>query len=132
MAHAQNGKVVSFKGNAALAPFRVVTRTADNECGYWATQTTQILGVTLQDSKQTGSAVPVVLDGLVKLTCLGSVTAGELVGPATDAAGKIAEVNDVLTSTAALLKVCGVAMENGSTDSVILVALQINNRIQLG
>jgi hypothetical protein len=38
----------------------------------------------------------------------------------------------VLTSTSALLKVLGVALENGSTDSVIKVAIQIGNRIQLG
>jgi hypothetical protein len=132
MAETNQGKVVSFKGAATLSANRVVAYSAANQVGYWATQTSQILGVTSESCKAANSAVAVQLDGIAKVVCNASVTAGELVGPVTDASGKVADVNDVLTSTSALLKVLGVALENGSTDSVIKVAIQIGNRIQLG
>lgn len=133
MAETLHGHVASFAGAATLAANRVVALgSTANQVGYWATQTSQILGVSVEENRGAGSALPVQLDGIAKVVCNASVTAGELVGPVTDASGKVAEVNDVLTSTAALLKVLGVALEAGSTDSVIRVSLQIGNRIQLG
>lgn len=132
MAETLQGQVASFKGAATLAANRVVAYSGANQVGYWATQTSQILGVTSEQSKQAGSAVSVQLNGIAKVVCNASVTAGELVGPVTDSSGKVAEVNDALTTTAALLKVLGVALESGSSDSVIKVALNIENRLQLG
>jgi hypothetical protein len=132
MAEALNGLVASFKSAATLSAYRVIARSAANEVGYWATQTSQILGVTMEDSKAAGSAIPVVLSGIAKVTCNASVTAGELVGPATGASGQVQVVDDALTTTAALLKVLGVALENGSSNSVIRVSLQIGNRLQIG
>ncbi len=133
MAESLHGIVASFNGNATLSAGRVVALGATpNQVGYHVTQTSQILGVSIDDNKQAGSAIAIQLNGIARVVCNASVTAGELVGPVTDSAGKIGEVNDALTTTAALLKVLGIALEAGSTDSVIRVAIQIENRLQLG
>lgn len=132
MAEALNGLVASFKGNATLSAYRVVARSAANEVGNWSTQSSSILGVTMEDSKATGSAVAIVLGGIAKAVCNASVTAGQIVGPATDGSGAIVERANPNTTTTAFSKTLGIALEAGSTNSVIRVALQINNKSSLG
>lgn len=132
MAESLKGNVASFNGDATLASLRVVAAVASNQVGYWATQSSHIIGVTIDDNKQTGSAIAVQLDGIARVTCFASVAALSIVGPDTAGSGKIVARDNGATTTTAVSKSLGIALEAGSTDSVIRVALQINNRSTLG
>lgn len=125
------GKVRSYKAGATLSTARVVGLSAANTVTYWATSTSMIQGVTYEDSKQSDDAIAIILDGTARVTCFASVSAGAIVGPATDGSGRVRERANPLTTTTAFEKTLGVALEAGSTDSVIEVALQINNKASL-
>lgn len=125
------GKVRSFQAGATLSAARVVGLSAANTVTYWATSTSMIMGVTYEDSKQTDDAISVILDGTAKVSCFASVSVGAIVGPATAGSGQIRERANPATTTTAFEKTIGVALQSGSTDSVIEVALQISNKASL-
>ena len=126
------GKTRSFKSGAgSLSSARVVGLSAANTVTYWATSTSMIVGVTYDEAQQSDAAISVILDGTAKVTCFASVSAGAIVGPATDGSGKVRERTNPATTTTAFEKTIGMALEAGSTDSVIEVALQINNKASL-
>lgn len=120
------GLVKSFQAAATLSANRIVALSAANQVGLWNTTTAMIIGVTLEDSRQTGQAIAVALGGTVKVLCNASVSAGAIVGPDTNT-GAIIERANAATNTA---KTLGIALEAGSTNSVIEVALQIKNSTQ--
>lgn len=126
MSQASAGKVVSLLAGGSLTAHRVVGVSAANTVTFWATQTSNILGVTL-DFADSGAAAAIVLDGTAKCVCFASVSVGAIVGPATDGSGKIQERANGATQTA---KTLGIALESGSTDGTIMVALMVDNKAQ--
>jgi hypothetical protein len=81
----------------------------------WDTSTSNILGV-IQDNVSTDGAAVVASVGRVRASCILSVSAGGLVTPDT-ATGQIKEHGLVAASIA--VQVIGIALQNGSTNSVI-------------
>lgn len=133
MAMTQDGGQVirSRKTNATLSAFRVVRVTAANTVGLYDTTTSLIYGVTGDDSQGgTGSSVKVVVSGSVKVQCAASVSAGALVtAQSATTSGLVMEVGAHInnTTSAAVPKILGIAMEAGSTNTVIEVELRIEN-----
>ena len=132
MAESNNGQVVSFKAAAVLAPYRVVCRSAADQVGYWATQSSNILGVTMEASKQTEGSIPVVIAGIALVACGASIPADAIVGPSTDGSGVVVERANGDTITTKFNKTLGIALEAGSANSIIRVLLQPSNKSQLG
>lgn len=119
------GTKLSIDAGDTIPAFRVVAPAAGRTCVLWETSSSHILGVCerLTDS---GASAPIILNGTAKCECNSSIAALQLVGPATGGSGKVAEV-DAVTATA-LPKVLGIALEGGTSSSIIEVAIQITNR----
>lgn len=121
--------VVSLRSGAAtITAGTVVGVSAAKTVTNWATQTSNILGVAL-DTANPSSGVAVILNGTAKCLCFASVSVGAIVGPATDGSGKIQERGNPATTTTLEQKTLGIALESGSTDGTIEVALFIDNRM---
>lgn len=119
----------SFAAGDTLTAFRVVTFGGNSTTGIhvdpWATDTQAILGVTLDDASATGNSVPILLAApTMRVSCFASVSAGAIVGPATAGAGQIVERANPATVTTAMVPTLGIALEAGSTNSVIEILLQ--------
>lgn len=124
----------SFMANQSVAAFTVVSRAATTSTMSvrpWDTTTSFILGVAVNNAS-TGDSVNVVIGGTARVSCAASVSVGALVGPNTATAnlnqgiGSIVERTGSFTSTI-LYKNLGIALESGSTNSVIEVLIQMNN-----
>ena len=120
------GVKVSIEASDTIPAFAVVALGATRLAGIWVTSTSHILGVSerLADS---GAACSIIVSGTAKVGCFASVPAGSLVTPATDAAGFIKAVTTASLTTTAYPRILGVALESGSTNSVIEVLLQVSN-----
>lgn len=120
------GVKLSLETSDTIPAFAVVASSGNHLAGIWVTSTSMILGVSeaLADS---GAACSVIVSGTAKVGCFASVPAGSLVTPATDAAGYIKAVTSASLTTTAYPKILGIALENGSTNSVIEVLLQVKN-----
>lgn len=119
--------VISMKAAATLAAYTVVGISAANTVALRDTSTSMIFGVTTDDSMDgTGSSVAVCIAGTAKVLCGASVSAGSVVTVQT-ATGYAIEAAAVNTTTSAIPKLLGIALQAGSTNAVIEVALQINN-----
>jgi hypothetical protein len=96
----------------------------------WNTVTANVIGV-FTNNCSTGGVVEVAMDGTAKVLCAASVSAGALVGPNTVTAnlsggiGQIIEKPTWASATGA--HIIGVALEPGSTNTVIEVMLQVFN-----
>lgn len=124
--------LISCIAAQTLSAFRVVRHTGTrNTVNLYDTTTSLIFGVTADDSADgTGTSVKVVLAGTAKVACAASVSAGALVtAQSATSSGLIMEVGAHVnnTTTAATPKILGIAMQAGSTNSVIEVALRIEN-----
>ena len=121
----------SFYASGSVGAYRVVTPAAASAgqrlVQLWTTNTMHIIGVA-QDNASNTNGVPVAtrLGDIVSCVCDLSVSVGAIVGPAT-ATGGIVE--RALAATAAVWNVptLGIALESGSTNSVINVLLNVNN-----
>lgn len=126
MSQVSNQMVKSFAANQSVAAYTVVTRSATTTMAVntWNTLSANILGVAA-DNVSTNNSLPVIISGSAKCICSASVSAGSIVGPVTTASfiGYIAERTQPFTVTSAY-KILGVALEAGSTNSVIEVLLQ--------
>lgn len=129
MATDTKGVPKSFLAGESLATARVVYLSAAKTVKYWATETSNILGVTCDDAAS-GGAIPVVtgVGEIVKVKISGSVTAGDLLGPVTDGSGVVATVAQSATITASV-PIAGVALTGGTTTEVIEMLLQPSNPI---
>lgn len=133
MSQFSNQIVKSFTANQSVSAYTVVQRAATSTMAVspWNTATAFILGVSANNGS-TGDSVPVVLGGTAKVYCAGSVAAGDLVGPNTATAnltggiGAVVSLAGSFTTTIAYRNL-GVALETGSTNSVIEVAIHISN-----
>lgn len=123
------GDVKSFAAGDSLSAYRVVTFDSQSNTGIhivpWVTDTQVIIGVTLGPASFTGEAVDVLLAApTAKVMCNLSVSAGTIVGPATDGAGRVVERANPGTVTTFMVPTLGIALEAGDTNSVIEVLLQ--------
>lgn len=126
------GQVITCKVSATISAYKVVGGyTGANSCRIQDTNTMNILGVTINDSQGgSDSSIAVALSGVVKCICAASVSAGSIVtyDPTIGSGNIIAAANIINSSTSAVVpKVVGLALQAGSTNSVIAVALQIQN-----
>ena len=128
MAQDVNGTIKSFKAASGSVPaYRIAVLTAGNTVGVTFTSTSVIVGITTNDASATGQAVGVCLNGTAKCTCGASVSAGALLTAATDT-GKCIDATSVLnTTTTVIPRTIGIALQTGSTNSVIEVAIIPNN-----
>lgn len=119
------GVKVSIEASDTIPAYRVVVLGATRLVGLFQTSSAAIIGVSeaLCDS---GAACSVIVNGTAKVACNASVPAGSLVGPATDASGLITP-RTVNTATT-FPPILGVALESGSTNSVIEVLLSPERR----
>lgn len=79
----------SFKVGSTLTAQRVVSAVAGtaNTCQYPATVTSFPLGITVDDVKNTGEAIPVQMNGIARLYFNDTCAAGALVGFDTSGRG---------------------------------------------
>lgn len=126
--------VKSFVANSSIPAYVCVTRAATTTLAVspWNTVTAFILGVSA-NAASTGDSVQVVIAGSAKVICQASVSAGALCGPGTVTAnitgggpGAILERTGSFTSTIAYRHL-GIALEAGSTNSVIEVLIHVGN-----
>lgn len=129
MSQQNPGKTISLRAGAStITAGMVVVATGAKAVGVFATSTSNILGVAL-DTANPSAGVAVILDGTAKVICFASVSVGAIVGPATDGSGKVAERGNPATVTTLEQKTLGIALESGSTDGTIEVALMVDNRM---
>ena len=125
--------VINTKTNATIGAGYVVTPTAAvaKQSSLHITSSTYILGVTLDSVNDTTGTTPVIVAGTAKCVCGASVSVGSIVSPQTDT-GKVIEAAPPATNTTAGIPTLGIALESGSANGMIEVALQINNYVQYG
>lgn len=128
MAQEVNGTIKSFKAASGSVPaYRIAVVTGINTVGVTFTSTSVLVGITANDASATGQAVGVVLNGTAKCMCGASVSAGAILTAQTDT-GKCIEATAVLnTTTTVIPRTIGVALQKGSTNSIIEVAIIPNN-----
>jgi hypothetical protein len=129
MSQANSGMHHSYKAGETIPAYRVVHLSAAHQVCLCDTSTALIVGVS-QDQVDTSGFVPVatIYGDSSKVQCFSSIAAGDTVAPATDAAGRISTVTPLPVSTDGVFHpTLGVALQAGSTDSVIEVLLQPNN-----
>lgn len=122
----------SFLSGDTFASYAVVTfMTAGSAQGgpfirAWQTDTQAIIGVAQRGASATGEAIAVTLAGpTAKCLANASISAGAIVGPATDAAGRIMERPNPGTVTTFMVPTIGIALEAGSlTNATVEVLLQ--------
>jgi len=120
MSYQDQGKVVSLVAGDTLAANVVVYLSAANTVSPAITDTSIPIGVTA-DYADSGAACSVVISGIARCKVAESITAGQLVSFATDAAGFIrARANNTATSA---LPVIGMALETASTSGDIIPVL---------
>lgn len=130
---ASPGILQSFKAGETIPAYRVVGMIVGptaHTVKLHITSTSLIFGVS-QDQVDTNGFVPVAMQYgcSSKVVCNVSIAAGDIVAPATDAAGKIKSVT--LSNTGTATPTLGIALQAGSTNSVIEVLLQPNNATRI-
>lgn len=127
--------VISFKGNDSISAYRVVRATGTrNQVALYDTSTSLILGVTTQDCPQSDAASAVAINGTCRVVCAASVSCGAMIKPDPTGTGMVIESANSYSNTAASLqaKTLGIALQAGSTGTVIEVLLMINNISKIG
>ncbi len=129
MAGENPGVIISQDANESITAHRIVSMVAasDNTVEMYQTSTSNILGVS-HDFGESGGSVPITISGTARVECGASVSTGAIVGPSTASSGQIVERANPDTTTTANVKTLGIALQSGSTNSVIKVALQIDNK----
>ena len=129
------GTVISLKAaDGSICAWRVATVSAKNTADLWQTSTSKILGLTTNDASNAGDAVGIIINGIGRAVCGASVSVGAVVCPMTDTA-KITEItvdNFTMSTTSLFAKSVGVALQSGSTNSVISVLVMPNNIGKIG
>lgn len=119
--------VISLKAASTLPAYVVVGVSDANTVSLHATSTSMIFGVTTQASLDgTGTSIAVAIAGTAKVLAGASVSAGSIVTVQT-ATGYAVAAAAVNTTTSAIPKILGIALNAGSTNGIIEVALQVNN-----
>jgi hypothetical protein len=121
MSYQDQGKVISLKAAATIPAYTVVYLSAANTVSNAVTDTSIPIGVSA-DYAETNGSVGVVISGIARCKVATSITAGEMVSFATDAAGFIRSLTTNTTITSAL-PVLGIALETASTSGNIIPVL---------
>ena len=124
-------KTESFFASGSVGAYRCVAPATSvggqRRVQLWTTNTMHVLGIA-QDNATDTFGVPVATHSgdIVPCVCDLSVSVGALVGPGTTTGGI---VERVLGATAAVWAVprIGIALESGSTNSVINVLVRVDN-----
>lgn len=126
MSQVSNQLIKSFAVNSSVPAFTIVAiqATSTSQVTNVWTSTLNIVGVAL-DNASAGDSVPVAIGGTARVICNVSISAGDLVAPVTSTGFGVG-LAATFTSTA-LFKHLGVALDNGSTNSVIEVLINPNN-----
>lgn len=129
MSQHMNQPAITLKAADESVPAnRILTLSAGQTVDIPNTTTAMIIGVSCNDISATGQAVGVARNGTAKIQCGASVSAGALLTYQTSTGKCIeASANINATTTTAIEKTIGIAMEAGDTNSLIEVALDINN-----
>jgi hypothetical protein len=121
----------TFYASGSVGAYRVVApataSVGQRRCQLWTTNTMHIIGVAQDNATDTyGLPVATHMGDIVSCVCDLSVSVGALVGPGTTTGGI---VERALAATAAVWAVSrlGIALESGSTNSVINVLLHVDN-----
>ena len=121
--------VVSFQADDTLSAFRIVGLSASmgaNIVNVPTTSTVHYIGATI-DSVDSGSAAQIAISGSCKVQANSSISAGDLVTAETSGMATTTTATGATTTTA-FPAIFGIALQNGSTNSVIEIGIQINNR----
>lgn len=125
MSQMSNQMVKSFQASATIPAYVVVKGDTVGKVKVWDTTAAFVIGVSA-DYSNTDQVAPIVIGGTAKVRCAASVAAYTTVGPSTVTTnvtpGSI--ITTVFGTTTANLIILGIALENGSTNSVIEVLLQ--------
>lgn len=131
MAQEVNGVIKTFKAFAAsIAAYRIVAAgTGKNVARLADTSTCFLIGVSANDISATGQALSVVLNGTAKCMCGASVSSGALLSFQTDTGKCIEALASAYnhTTTTIIPRTIGVALQAGSTNSVIEILVNPNN-----
>lgn len=132
MSQENQGQIISCKAaNASVTAYRVVTVIAGNTIDVFDTTTSKILGVSIQNAAAAGSAVGVTINGTARVTCNSTINAGAVVAPVAGTGKIAAETALFNTTTTVIPRTLGIALESGTTNAVIEVAIIPNNiRVQ--
>jgi hypothetical protein len=119
------GVVISVKAGGSISAKRVVYVSGAHAITHYATNTSFILGVSA-DGGAAGTSIPVVISGTAKVEIQDSVTAGDLIRPASDKEGRVQKA--IINTHTAYQPILGIALEGCSTTGgVIEVALLTAN-----
>lgn len=121
----------SFFASGSVGAYRVVSPATSvggqRRVQLWTTNTMHVIGVA-QDNASDTNGVPVstVHGSIVQCICDFSVSVGALVGPATTTGGLMERALAVTAASWNHPRI-GIALESGSTNSVINVLLSVDN-----
>jgi len=128
MAYADEGKVISLKAGDTITSGIALYMSAANTVAIAVTSSVAIIGIS-GNYADSGASVPVIVDGVAKCVCNASIGFGDLVGLATDAAGKVKSLNGINNTASTMIPLIGIALETGTSTSLIPVALQLGNSV---
>lgn len=119
---------VNFRNSGATIPaYRIVKPNGAGSVALHDTATALIIGVSQEQSGDSGTSVWVAINGTAKGQCGASVSSGALLTALT-ATGAIVEATHVLNTTTTVIPYSlGISLEAGSTNAVIEVTVAPNN-----
>lgn len=125
-------EITLYSASGSCPAYRVVApHTSDQTGQVCVTDTSVILGISMNDCSATNQAWRVRVAGTAKATCGASVSSGAILTFQTDT-GKVVEgTKSYDTTTTGLLRIVGVAIEKGSTNNVIEILVMPQNQIKL-
>jgi hypothetical protein len=129
MAKYQDGPDITLKAASGSCPaYRVVAPgTSSAHAQVWVTATTLMLGVSMEDASATSDAWKIRIAGTAKAQCGASVSTGSILTAQTDTGKVIQATITDNTTTSTVPRIIGVALESGSTNSVIEIQIAITN-----
>ena len=128
MAYANEGKIISLKAGETLTSGIAVYLSAANTVSIAITSSVAIIGIT-SNYADTNDGIGIIVDGVAKCVCNASIGFGDLVGLATDATGKVKSLNGINNTASTMIPLIGVALETGTSTSLIPVTLPLGNSV---
>lgn len=120
-------RISMFAADGSVSAYQILTVSGANQVDTWQTNSALILGVAENNASVTNDAISVVINGVAKVRCGASVSAGGILTGQTETGKCVAATITDNTTTSVVPKILGIALEAGSTNAVIAVALGIIN-----
>lgn len=133
MSQSTPGVVISIEAGGSISAYRVCYVSGDHAITLWgSTNAAAILGVTA-DGGAAGTSIPVVISGTAKVEINDSVTAGQLLVPATAGSGRVVGVSPATATVGApYIGICLDTVSGAScTGAVVEVAIVGGNLTHL-